>query len=319
MKILRNIILLFFIFISISGQTINPRKIVLLPLISNGIDYTSSKTSEAILRLELSKFSNIEIISEKKTFEIISEDECSEEECAIEIGSKLNADESLICKLNSLGEKVIVQYILIDVKSEKKILIEQATSADISNLETVMKRVAISIANKNSFSENAQIGNIVVKESEETLRRNSRYNFGVDFGYVFPSEGYDNDDKSFTINAYFDHEIENFAIGLMAGARNGFALNIYGDYLFSPTDVCPYIGTSLGFHWVNHEYYDNFLLDEYGYYNGNELESHGIELGLKTGIRILHTYNVQLFINFEFIMTFNDYNDKAFVFTIGIL
>ncbi len=182
-----------------------------------------------------------------------------------------------------------------------------------------MKRVAISVAKKSPFKENSEVGNIVGNESLETLRRASRYNFGVDFGYLFSSKGYNNDDKSFTINAYFDHEIQDYSIGLMAGARNGFAINLYGNYLFSRTDVCPYLGTSLGFHWVQHDLYNDALLDEYGYYNEKDLESDGIELGLKTGIRILHTYNVQLFINFEFIMTFNDYNDKAFVFTIGIL
>ncbi|MBK8945283.1 MAG: hypothetical protein IPM32_08450 [Ignavibacteriae bacterium] len=310
-------LILLFLFIPNYAQNITQSKIVVLPIVSNGIEYSTSKTAEAILRLELSKFSNVEIISEKKTYEIVSEGECTEEECAIELGSKLNSDESLICKLNSLGDKVIVQYILIDVKSAKKILIEQATSSNIGDLETVMKRVAISVANKNSFKENVQIGNIVAKESEEVLRRNSRYNFGVDFGYLFPTSGHDNEIKVFSLNAYFDHEIENYAVGLMAGARNGFAMNIYGNYLFSPTDICPYVGTSLGFHWVQHDYFDNY--DEFGIYQNKELDSHGIELGFKTGIRVLHTYNVQLFINFEYIITFNDYNDKAFVFTIGIL
>lgn len=55
------------------------------------------------------------------------------------------------------------------------------------------------------------------QESIEEMRRKSRYNFGVGFGYLFPQNGYDDDRKSFTLNAYFDHEIKNYAVGLMAG------------------------------------------------------------------------------------------------------
>lgn len=316
---MKNLVLfsLFILVISVHAQNPSQRKIVLLPFVSNGIDYQSTKTAESILRLELSKFSNVDIISERKTIDQTNENECNDEDCVIKIGAALDADESLLCKLNILGEKVIVQYYLIDVKSTKKILVEQASAVGVGDLETVMKRVAISVVNRNSFQENAEVGNIVAKESEESLRRSSRYNFGVDFGYLFPLDGYDNDDKSFTVNAYFDHEIEDYAVGLMAGARNGFAMNIYGNYLFSRTDVCPYIGTSLGFHWVQHEYFG--FIDEFGNYIQKDLEAHGIELGFKTGIRVLHTYNVQLFVNLELIMTFNDYNDKAIVFTFGIL
>lgn len=308
---------LFILVISIHAQNPSQRKIVMLPFVSNGIDYQSTKTAESILRLELSKYSKVDIISERKTIEKTNDNECYDEDCAIEIGAELQADEVLLCKLNILGEKVIVQYLLIEVKSTKKILVEQASAIGVGDLETVMKRVAISVVNKNSFQENAEVGNIVAKESEESLRRSSRYNFGVDFGYLFPLEGYDNDDKSFTVNAYFDHEIEDYAVGLMAGARNGFAMNIYGNYLFSRTDVCPYIGTSLGFHWVGHSYSGYY--DEFGNYLQKEREAHGIELGFKSGIRVLHTYNVQLFVNVEFIMIFNDFNDKAIVFTFGIL
>ena len=50
-----------------------------------------------------------------------------------------------------------------------------------------------------------------------------------------------------------------------------------------------------------------------------ELRSDGIELSANTGIRVLHTYNFQMIFNLEFIYTMNDYNDRAVVFTIGIL
>lgn len=182
-----------------------------------------------------------------------------------------------------------------------------------------MKRVAISVARITPFNANTEVGNIVGQESIETLRRASRYNFGVGFGYLYPEKGYDADKKSFTINLYFDYEIQDYAVGLMVGARKGFAINLYGNYLFSKTDLCPYVGGALGFHWVsdhnNSSYYEPYV----GYNSSNKKDEDGIELGLEAGLRIFHTYGFQLFIKGEYIITFNDFNDRAFVFTIGIL
>ena len=308
-------VLSIFIFVKAQDSTIN--KIALLPLISNGIDFVFVQTAESILRMELSKASAISIIPEKKTLAALGNEDCTDEECAKEIGERLNAKQVLICKLNPLGEKIIVQYILVETATGKNILSESATAVNLEDIDAVMKRVAISVAKQTPFNANTEVGNIVGQESIESLQRKARYNFGVGFGYLFPAEGYDNDKKSFTINAYLDYEIQDYSVGLMAGARDGFAINLYGNYLFSKTDFCPYVGGAFGFHWVAHDAV--FMYDPYYYTDGVEKDADGIEIGLNAGLRILHTYNIQLFINVEYIMTFNDYNDKAFVITIGIL
>lgn len=309
MKKLSILLLLFLTFI-INAQDINSKKIAILPFVSNGIDEVSVQTAESILRMELGKESTAQIISERKTLSALNSEICADEECAKEIGEKLEAQDVLLCKMNPLGEKIIVQYILVDVETGKNLLSETATAMNLEDIDAVMKRIAISVSKLAPFNANQEVGNIVGHESVETLRRASRFNFGVGFGYLFPDQGYDFDKKkSFTINAYFDYEIQDVAAGLMLGAREGFAINLYGNYLFSRSDVCPYLGGSLGFHWVAHE----------GIFYDNGKDGDGIEIGLKGGVRLFHTYNFQFFIEGEYIMTFNDYNDKAFVFTIGIL
>ena len=309
MKKLSILLLLFLNFI-ITAQDFNSKKIAILPFVSNGIDEVSVQTAESILRMELGKESTAQIISERKTLAALNSEVCADEECAKEIGEKLEAQDVLLCKMNPLGEKIIVQYILVDVETGKNLLSETATAMNLEDIDAVMKRIAISVSKLAPFNANQEVGNIVGHESVETLRRASRFNFGVGFGYLFPDEGYDFDKKkSFTINAYFDYEIQDIAAGLMLGAREGFAINLYGSYLFSRSDVCPYLGGSLGFHWVAHE----------GIFYDDGKDGDGIELGLKGGVRLFHTYNFQFFIEGEYIMTFNDYNDKAFVFTIGIL
>lgn len=318
MKTLSTFLFVLSIFTFTKAQDTTSNKIAVLPFISNGIDLAYVQTAESILRMELGKASTMSVVSEKKTLNALGNENCTDEECAKEVGEKLNAKQVLLCKLNPLGEKIILQYILVETSTGKNILSEQATAVNLEDLDAVMKRVAISVAKQNSFNENPEVGNIVKQESIESLRRSARYNFGVGFGYLYPMNGYDTDQKSFTINTYFDYELQDYAVGLMLGARKGFAINLYGNYLFTKTDVCPYLGGSLGFHWVtNHQY--EYLYNEPYYSSPVEKDADGIELGLEAGVRLFHTYNFQFFIKGEYIMTFNDYNDKAFVFTIGIL
>ncbi len=315
---MKRFILLFILFLSViridAQETLTKTNLVVLPIISNGLNQTDVYTSESILRMELGKQSNINLISERKTLDELNNSVCDDEDCAKQVGSKLGADQVLLCKLNPLGEKIIVQYTLVEVSSGKNLLSEITTALSVEDLEPVMKRVALSVSRVSPFNANQEVGTIVGKESIESLRRASRYNFGIGFGYLYPNTGYDKEagknNRSFTVNGYFDYELqEDYAVGLMVGVRKGFAMNIYGNYLFSKTDVCPYVGGALGFHWVTH---DDFLYSDSK--NGD-----GIELGLEAGLRIFHTYNFQLFIKGEYILTFNDYNDRAFVFTIGIL
>ncbi len=320
MKLSCSAIIILFMCLTLHAQDSIQRKVALLPIISNGIDVASTITVESILRMELGKQNSVILLTEKKTLRPLDGEICNDEECAKSIGKKLEVEQVVLCKLNLLGEKIIVQYLLVEVSSGKNIIAEQTSALNLDDLEPVMKRIAISIARETPFSENAEIGNIVGQESIESLRRKSRYNFGIGFGYLYPQNGYDSGEKSITLNAYFDHEIDEYAVGLMGGARDGFAINIYGAYLFSKTDICPYIGASLGIHWVQHDEYFNYdYSNEYDYYEPKDLSGNGAELGIKGGVRILHTYNVQLFINLEYTMTFNDYDDKAIVFSIGIL
>jgi TolB-like protein len=320
MKKITFILVVLSLVIPVKSQDTTSGKIAILPFISNGIDPASVQTAESIFRMDLGKVSSLDVISERKVLAAIEDNECADKECAIEIGKKLSADEVLLCKLNPLGENIIVQYILIQMATGKNILAEQATALSLEDLDAVMQRVALSVAKHTPFSANVEVGNVVAQETVEPSSRASRFNFGLGFGYLFPTEGYDNDDKSFTVNLYFDYEIKDVAVGLMLGARDGVAVALYGNYLFSKTDICPYLGAGLGFHWVDHDYSTPYDYN-YNYYPSpnTEYDEDGIELGLGAGFRFLHTYNIQFFINVEYIITFNDFNDKSIVFTIGIL
>ena len=196
---------------------------------------------------------------------------------------------------------------------------DQITATSIEELETVMKRIAKSVIEIKPANKNVEVGTILESESEESLRRNSNKNVGLSFGYLYPQNGYDDDDRSFVANLHLDYELEEYAVGMLLAIRKGFAINIYGDYLFTKTDFCPFIGGAFGFHWISHNNFRNSYYINNVNVSEKEKRSDGFEITANAGMRILHTYNFQILVNLEFIYTINDYDDTAIVFTIGIL
>lgn len=307
-------------FSTVKAQETADNSLAVLPFQSIGINDNDMLVAHSILRVEINKQSSFSLISEKETAAALAGEICADKDCAVEIGSKLKASAVLGGKLAALGEKIIVQYFLVDVALEKELLIDQLTVTDVEELEVVMKRIAISVSDLKSFKESAEVGAITQAESAEPLRRTSNKNFGLSFGYLYPQNGYDDVEKSFVLDVRFDYEMEEIAVGMLLGVHRGFTSNIYGSYLFSKSDICPYIGGGFGFHWVLHDSYFryNYGMDN-NIYSSDKLHGDGFELVLNGGVRLFHTYNFQIIINLEYSFTFNDYDDRALILTIGLL
>ncbi len=305
------------------GQNNSGESLAVLPFSANGIDSISVQTSESILILELTNRTKLNIIQLTPGNDSLYYSGCMDSKCAAEIGRKIGAAKVLGCKLAALGNKIIVQYFLVDALSGKELLLDQITSSSVEDLQTAMKRIAQSVADSTPASEDVAVGTILKDESKPSLRRSTRKNVGLSFGYLFPQNGYDDQGKIFLVDLRLDYELKDYAVGMLFGIRQGFAMNVYGDYLFSQKDVAPYIGGAFGFHWVSHDSNPTMQLDgttnTYPTYINSNKRGDGFEVTANTGLRILHTYNFQILLNLEFIYTLNDYNDSAIVFTIGFL
>jgi hypothetical protein len=256
MKTINQLLIIIFLsnvfLTTIIAQTSSSR-IAILPFRSNGIDPVYVETAESILRTEIGKLSSRDIISQKKVADALEGKSCSESDCALDIGKKLNATEVFGCRLSALGEKIVVQYFVVNVASGKETLVDQSTALNVEDLEMLMKRVAKSVVDLEPIEKGAEVGSIMQKEAETPLTRTTRNNFGFSFGYLYPQNGYDNDDRNFIIDMRFDHEIQDYSVGMLVGIRKGFAVNLYGSYLASRGDLCPYVGAGAGFHWVSHD------------------------------------------------------------------
>ncbi len=226
--------------------------------------------------------------------------------------------------MSKLGEKIIIQFVLMNVETSKRILSETTSALSVEDLENVMNRIALSVAREEPLNKTAEVGTITEKEQVPELRRGAERMAGISFGYLFPQSGYDAYEKSFVFEFRAGFEMPQTALGMLLAIRKGFAANIYGDYLFTKTDVCPYVGGAFGFHWVSHTSHtyivDYTTTQNSSYYNNNaDKQSDGFELTLNTGLRLFRTYDFQILLNLDYIYTFNDYKDQAIVFTIGIL
>lgn len=324
---------LFFVFVSIFTfmnnsllfcQTESENKIAILPFYPVGVDPVSTHSAELLLRYELQKADFFDLISEKQISDLLGEETGIEIPFAIETGEKLAADQVLTCKLVALGEKVIVQYMLINVADKKVILLDQTTSTTVEDLDAVMKRVAMAVLNQKSFEKTAEVGTITESETIAPRRRSARRFTGFSFGYLYPLEGYDDADRSFTIDFRTGAELKYYTVGMQLAYRKGFAMNVFMSYPFTKTDFSPYIGGGFGFHWVRHsrrfdDYFDPYYYQYPNQFSEEEKKGDGFEVTANAGFTAFQTYNFHIIVNFAYLYTINDYDDRALVFTIGLL
>lgn len=297
-------------------------RLAVTPFATLGVDPASAQTAYALLRQELAKSEELVLLPEAPISEALQDRTCFETECAVALGRTLSADRVLLCSLNRLGEKVIVQYLLVDVAGAKNLLSDNTTSSTIEDLETVMKRIARCVQTLRPFEESGHVGLITQRETFEPRRKSARKYMGLSFGYLYPQNGYDEADRHFAADLRTGYEMSQFTVGSQLAVQHGFAWNIYGSYLLTDTDVCPYVGGALGFHWVSHESPSHWVYDgnqQYPYYEEDKREGDGFELRLHTGARFFRTYNFQVLLNLDYAISFNDFDDRALVLTIGLL
>ena len=295
------IILIIPQFGNLAAQTI-----AVLPFYSLGIDEISIQTSESILKNELQKLSPIRVTPQEEVIAALGDKSCTEVICAVAIGKETSSDLVLITSLSKLGEKIVIQYNLVDVNGDRSLVVDNTTSRSVEDLEVVMKRIAMSVIEQKPLEQTVEVGAVMEMENEIPRRRNARRFWGVSFGYLYPQNGYqDVDQRSFAADFRSGYEVKNIAVGLQTAARFGFAANIYASYLFTKTDFCPYVGGAFGFHWVAH--------------SGRDKRGDGLEFIANAGIRAFRTYNFQIIINIDYAVTANDFDDQAIIFTIGLL
>jgi hypothetical protein len=290
-------------------------KIAVLPFRSVGIDSTSAKTAYLLLFQEVEKSGKYQMVPESRIRQMLNSSTCNEISCALDIGKGLNATKVVFSSLNRLGEKIILQYSLVDVQFEEVLISDNMTASYIEDLDQVVKRVALSIADHVPVKKTAEVGLITEQESLKPNTRGTKSSWGFTFGHIYPQHGYDDKDRIFAVEIRTMYEMEHFAVTGLFAIRKGFAFGVGGLYLFSRKDFSPYMGLGTGFHIVAH---DNTYEYSYPYGEIKRNES-GIMVNVRGGLLAFRTYHFHVMANLEYSLTFNDFDDQGIIFTLGLL
>jgi len=312
------LLLILGLFFSLQAQTTKSGSIAIIPFYVNGIDQRTISTSEELLRMEMEKVSlkNVSLLKNEslKSFD----PNCTSEECAAAVGKEVNADQVVACQVLRLGQKLIVQYFLIDVPTKKIVVADKLTSTSIEDLDVVMKRIALSVTQQESAEKAAQVGAITANETKPFFLRSGRRFNNWSFGYLYPQKGYSTGDRSFTMDLKLGSESEDFDYGVQFFIREGFGANIFSSYLFTKKDICPYVGAGVGFHWVTIDNGTSFnqplLVDP-----NKDKKGDGFEVLVNAGLKLFHTYNFGVNLNVSYARTFNDLKSEGVIVTIGFM
>lgn len=286
--------------------------LAVIPLRATGIESESAETAYYLLRNEIAKSGEYDVVSASKITQALSLSECADLDCAREAGASLGASKVVFGSLNKLGNKIIVEFNLADVNTGSIILADNITAKTIEDLEIVMKRAARSIVNEETIESGAEVGLITENETQESRRRKTVASFGSGFGYIFPTSNCGGDcDRIFAFDFKALFDVDDYGISLLAGIREGIALNIGGSYFLSKSSLAPYLGAGLGFRWI--------ITSETVNPFGEAVRGDGPELLFSAGILALRTFDFNVFLNADYAMTFNENNDRGVILTIGFL
>jgi len=302
--------LILFLQLFLYGQ----ESLAILPFRSVGIDSASAETAYLLLFQEVAKSGEYQMIPETQIRNVLGSESCSEVACAVEAAEKLHAGFVIFGSLNRLGEKIIVQYTLADAPSGSILLSDNMTAMYVEDLDQVVKRIALSINNNVAVEKTAEVGLITEQESQTPNTRRTKSSWGFTFGHIYPQHGYDDKDRILVVEVRNLYEMKHFAVSGLFAIRKGFAFGVEGMYLFSRHDFSPYIGLGTGVHIVAHDDYYNYPYEE-----AQKKNESGMMVNANAGFLAFRTYHFHVIANVEYCLTFNDYEDRGVLFTIGLL
>lgn len=285
-------------------------KLAVLPVTGAGVESVTQATVYQLLLSDIRQQKCFDVIPESEIAALLGDNLCSEVTCAADIGRRANASKVVIGSLNRLGEKIIFQYSLIEVASGAVLLSDDLNALRVEDLDQVTKRVAISICQQTPVEKTVEVGLVTEQETQEVKSRKANSMWGIGFGYLYPSKGYDDAEDIFVWDFRSLYEMKNVTVDALLGLRKGVSLNVGILYLFSRKDFSPFVGGGVGFHAVTHKWYGSY---------SNEKSFDGFEVLAKGGLLAFRTYDFRVVIGVEYSATFNEYDDQGFLLTMSVL
>lgn len=294
-------------------------QIAVFDLQSIGVDPTTSQVVSRLLRQELWREGRFNVLDRGKMVNKLGQDfACYDALCASENGKKLGVAKAIIGGLSKLGEKVIIDVKLVNVQDGKIELYEQLKAATQEDLDTVAKRLAVSISTGKRVEDTITTETVTEEEAKEVVRRKAFFVHGLRLGGKFPlAEAYGDVGTMFQIDWVTWYELESLALELLSGLHWGTEDNRYHlltmelpidfglNYFLLKSDFTPYVGGGIGLHWVGIAWEDNNNVKIH------EESSWGFALHGGGGLVIFRTSNIRGILDVRYDYTFADLGDES--------
>lgn len=219
-----------------------------------GVDEATAKTATSVFRSELTKTNKFVVIDADVIKNKIGNDDAVDGlASAVEKAKLLGVAKAVIGSVSILGKQTLIEVKLIDVASASIEFYDRLASTTGEDLDIILARLAIGVAEKKTSEATAEVGKIVKKEAEEPLRRTSFLTASIRVGVLAPIYGF-GDNPGFPFGNAFsvNYEADKF-MGEMSYSFYGYTDNanlscfeISGFKLMSKTDMCPYFGGGVG-------------------------------------------------------------------------
>jgi TolB-like protein len=301
---------------ALSEQTIRLAVFDFQPI---GVDPATVLATGQLLRNDLAGPGRFSVVEEGQMQRTLGQTvQCFDSRCAAEHGRRLGAEKAIVGSLSRLGEKIIVELRLVDVTTAQVEYSDRMASSTLEDLDTVIQRLANSVASGKRVESTAEVGLIVQEEAKEPLRRKNFFTVGGKFGYLFPTgQSWGRVDRLLCLDWVTRYETPSFLVESLFGYRfeltkdkGAFDLPIDFSifYLPSRSDFSPYLGGGLGIHWIGAK---NRKDDGSSNDAGNKRTiNHGLALNLGGGLMGFRTYDFRIVVDLRYQVVFADVGNE---------
>jgi hypothetical protein len=230
---------------------------------------------------------------------------------ADEVAKKAGVGHYIDTRITRLGKRVIIQVNRFAVGTTSPEYSDRMTAATPSDLETVMQRLALSLATGKRAAQNESIETVTQREQKNLRRREANSYFGVTIGGVqafghdldfIPGLGFgwlwDNRNALLGVELKFNNASDHASYTEVA---------LSGYYPFSDGDTTAFVGGGLGY--SNFSIEDN-QTDEFDQESYDREDTSGLNLNFGAGFLIGRTSTVSIRPEIGYFVGLYDVDDK---------
>jgi hypothetical protein len=299
-----------FVVVLISASSVRgQRTLVVLPVHSaDGGQVTSSKTVTHLLRNKLKSENKYRLIEDERTAQF----DCSNLNCATKAAVTVNADYVVFGSMMSLGEKVIWDYTIADVRADSSMLTGSVSVWSVEALEGRVNEVTRSII---------ELKSVEAIEKSKPITYSGVPGVHVGAGLMHTLNGYkgditgETDEQSLAFDVIVSLVYPRFSLDYWQSYRHGLLLpNVGATYYFPGSGFHPYIRASVGYNFMVPE------LDNDRSSNDEFENLAGLDAIVGGGFWLpLDGEKLRFMVNADYMKTWNRRDDQALVITVGAM